>query len=56
MPLTLTGAPDAVTAPDAARSSLLESIRQAGGFYRANLKSAKDRKLGVMRLSQAEER
>jgi hypothetical protein len=33
--------------------SLLESIRQAGGFYRANLKSAKDRKLGMIRKKGA---
>ncbi|ELT96567.1 hypothetical protein CAPTEDRAFT_227201 [Capitella teleta] len=52
-PKHVEGAPPEVAAPDEARLSLLESIRGAGGFYRANLKSAKDRKLGMIRKKGA---
>lgn len=49
------GAPKEVVNPSTGRASLLESIRQAGGIGKANLRSVKERKLEKKKQKEQEQ-
>ncbi|NWI99412.1 WASH1 protein, partial [Crypturellus undulatus] len=49
------GAPKEVVNPSSGRASLLESIRQAGGIGKANLRSVKERKLEKKKQKEQEQ-
>lgn len=49
------GAPNEVVKPSDGRASLLESIRQAGGIGKANLRSVKEKKLEKKKMKEQEQ-
>lgn len=49
------GAPKEVVNPSTGRATLLESIRQAGGIGKANLRSVKERKLEKKKQKEQEQ-
>ncbi|EMP25353.1 WAS protein family like protein 2 [Chelonia mydas] len=54
-PAPVQGAPKEVVNPSTGRATLLESIRQAGGIGKANLRSVKERKLEKKKQKEQEQ-